>query len=124
MYHKKNWIVRIIELHHVNYIFSEVTSILWNDKISVINYIKLFQGDDVRFKLDCTWLFILVVLFVANGCVKKHHPLTHELLETGVSFVDIPNGVEEFDAYAAAPASKAFAAAVQSDGLVHAWAKA
>jgi hypothetical protein len=75
-------------------------------------------------RLGKIFFLIIVTLGITGGCAKKHLPLTYELLSKGIDFSDISNGIEEFDAYAEAPPSKAFAAAVYADGTVHAWAKA
>lgn len=78
----------------------------------------------MRFQLGCACLLTAAVFFVTAGCAKKYLPLTYELMNTGINFDEIPNGIDEFDIYAAAPVSKAFAAAVNKNGSVHAWAKA
>jgi hypothetical protein len=63
-------------------------------------------------------------LIILYGCNAKRLPLTQKLLDSGISFEQIPSGLIEFNTYAASPQSKAFAAAIYPDGTVHSWAKA
>jgi hypothetical protein len=71
-------------------------------------------------------LFLSAISFLgACQAVKNDlHPLTHELLATGIQFNKADNSQEGFDTYSASPDSKAFAASVDRAGLLHAWGKA
>jgi hypothetical protein len=50
--------------------------------------------------------------------------MTRELVNANFPFDADSRMLEEFDAYAMSPPSKAFAVAMNPDGTVHAWAKA
>ena len=65
-----------------------------------------------------------LILSLMYGCGTGRLPLTQQLLDSGVSFEQIPGGLDEFNTFAASPSSKAFAAAIYPGGVVHAWAKA
>jgi len=78
------------------------------------------------------WLIvILLTLFLGaahaipgKNVSEKLHPLTRKLLAAQIHFGDGDVGLEGFDTYADSPGEKAFAAAIDTDGKVHAWGKA
>ena len=64
------------------------------------------------------------VLLLLWGCASGPCPLTRQLQDADFPFDKGSRMLEEFDAYAKSPPSKAFAVAMSRDGTVHAWAKA
>jgi len=67
---------------------------------------------------------LLSLLSALAGCSTTHHPLTQQVLSSGINFDGIPGSVNEFDTYAESPNHKAFAVSMGDDGVVHAWSKA
>ena len=64
------------------------------------------------------------MLLMLWGCGSGPASLTRELVRADFPFDADSRMLEEFDAYAMSPPSKAFAVAMNPDGTVHAWAKA
>jgi hypothetical protein len=64
------------------------------------------------------------LLLTLWGCGSGLAPMTRELVNANFPFDGDSRMLEEFDAYAMSPPSKAFAVAMNPDGTVHAWAKA
>ena len=75
--------------------------------------------------------FYLIVLFLSaisilgacQAMIKDLHPLTLELITSGIQFDLENNGRLGFNTYAASPESKAFAASVSKTGHLYAWGK-
>ena len=64
------------------------------------------------------------MLLMLWGCGPGLAPMTRELVKADFPFDADSRMLEEFDAYAMSPPSKAFAVAMNPGGTVHAWAKA
>ncbi len=80
----------------------------------------------LRYVSNCLFLFFTATLPLA-GCKTINndlHPLTREVLVSGIRLNNTLNGLTGFSAYAISPDAKAFAVSASKSGHLYAWGKA
>lgn len=83
------------------------------------------QKKKIRHCSILSWMVPMVLFLCACQTTKTDlHPLTVELMSSGITFSADTGGQDGFDSYANSPGDKAFAASVGKDGRLTAWGKA